>query len=48
VEAAHAFNAAIPGSKLIVFPGEGHVLQEDDPDETAADAKVFLVGAIHP
>lgn len=48
VEAAHEFNAAIPGSKLIVFPGNGHVLQEDDPDETAADVKAFLASAVHP
>jgi pimeloyl-ACP methyl ester carboxylesterase len=47
VEAAHAFNAAIPGSKLIVFPGEGHILQEDDPDESAADAKTFLETVVH-
>jgi pimeloyl-ACP methyl ester carboxylesterase len=48
VDAAHAFNAAIPGSKLIIFPGNGHVLQEDDPDETAADVRAFLGNTVYP
>jgi len=47
VEAAHAFNAAIPGSKLIVYPGNGHILQEDDPDVSAAAAKAFLGTLVH-
>jgi len=48
VEAAQAFNAAIPGSKLIVYPDNGHVLQEDDPDQSAAAAKSFLASLAHP
>jgi pimeloyl-ACP methyl ester carboxylesterase len=42
VEAAHAYNDAIKGSKLIVYPDAGHVLQEDLPDQSAADVRAFL------
>jgi pimeloyl-ACP methyl ester carboxylesterase len=47
VEAAYAFNAAIPRSKLIVYPGAGHVLQEDEADKSAADARAFLATVVH-
>jgi len=42
VEAAHAYNNAIKGSKLIIYPDAGHVLQEDLPDQSAADVRAFL------
>ena len=42
VEAAHAYNDAIKGSKLIVYPDAGHVLQEDEADESARDVSAFL------
>jgi pimeloyl-ACP methyl ester carboxylesterase len=42
VAAAYEYQKAIPGSKLIVYPDGGHVLQEDEADKSAADAKAFL------
>jgi pimeloyl-ACP methyl ester carboxylesterase len=42
VAAASEYQQAIPGSKLIVYPDGGHVLQEDEADKSAADAKAFL------
>lgn len=42
VEAAHEYNEAIKGSKLIVYPNAGHVLQEDAPDATVKDVRAFL------
>jgi pimeloyl-ACP methyl ester carboxylesterase len=45
LEAAHAFHAAIAGSKLIVYPNTGHVPQEEVPDRSAADVRAFLIGA---
>ena len=47
VAAAGAYQKAIPGSKLIVYPDGGHVLQEDEADKSAADAKAFLMGVLH-
>ena len=40
----HAFAAAIPGARLITYPGVGHVPMEQIPDRSAADLKVFLDG----
>jgi pimeloyl-ACP methyl ester carboxylesterase len=42
VAVAYEYQKAIPGSKLIVYPDGGHVLQEDEADKSAADAKAFL------
>lgn len=42
VAAAHAFHAAIPGSKLIVYPGTGHIPMEEVADQSAADVAAFL------
>ncbi|GJL91277.1 alpha/beta fold hydrolase [Hyphococcus sp.] len=36
--------AAIPGAKLITYPGVGHAAQEEAPAETVADAIAFLRG----
>ena len=36
------FQAAIPGSKLIVYQGVGHVLNEEVADRSANDLKAFL------
>jgi pimeloyl-ACP methyl ester carboxylesterase len=44
VAAAYEYQNSIPGSKLIVYPDGGHVLQEDEADKSAADAKAFLTG----
>jgi pimeloyl-ACP methyl ester carboxylesterase len=42
VAAGHAFNKAIPGSKLIVHPGTGHIPMEEVADQSAADVRAFL------
>ncbi len=42
VETGHAYAAAIPGSKLIVYPGVGHIPQEEVADRSAADVRGFL------
>ena len=42
VEAGKALAAAIPGAKLIVYPGVGHVPMEQIPDRSAADVRAFL------
>lgn len=34
--------AAIPGAKLVLYPGVGHVPMEQIPDRSAADAAAFL------
>ena len=39
---ASKFASAIKGSRLILYPGLGHVVQEEDPDKTAADVRAFL------
>ena len=44
VEAGKALAAVIPGAKLIVYPGVGHVPMEQIPDKSAADIKAFLQG----
>ena len=44
VSSAYEYQKAISGSKLIVYPDGGHVLQEDEADKSAADAKAFLMG----
>ena len=37
-----AFAAAIPGARLVGYPGVGHVPMEQIPDRSAADLKIFL------
>ena len=44
VEAAYGFHAAIAGSRLVVYPGTGHIPQEEVPDETATEVRAFLSG----
>lgn len=43
VDAGKALAAAIPGAKLILYPGVGHVPMEQIPDKSAADLKAFLI-----
>ncbi|HET7333939.1 MAG TPA: alpha/beta hydrolase [Rhizomicrobium sp.] len=45
VEAAHKFAAAIPGSKLVIYPATGHIPQEEVPDQSAAAVRAFLTPA---
>ncbi len=47
VAAAYEYHKAIPGSKLIVYPDAGHILQEDEADKSAADVRAFLSGLPH-
>lgn len=39
---ARKFDAAIPNSRLIVYRGLGHMVNEEAPDATAADLKAFI------
>lgn len=41
---AHTWNAAIPGSRLIVYPATGHIPMEEVADKSAADVRIFLAG----
>jgi pimeloyl-ACP methyl ester carboxylesterase len=45
LDSGKKFAAAIPGSKLIVYPGVGHLPQVEIPEKTANDVKAFLAGA---
>ncbi len=38
------FNDAIPGSKLIVYPNAGHLVQEEAAGSSANDLRAFLAG----
>ena len=40
---AQQFADEIEGAKLITYPGVGHIPMEEIPDETAQDAKKFLM-----
>ena len=39
-----AFAGAIPGARLVTYPGVGHVPMEQIPDRSAADLRAFLSG----
>lgn len=43
-----ALAAAIPGAKLILYPGVGHAPMEQIPDRSAADLRAFLEAAPAP
>lgn len=43
----HEFEKAIPGSRLVVFPGLGHVPQEEDPAATLAALRDWLPNVAH-
>ena len=43
VDHAARFQEDIPGSRLIVYPGVGHVPMEEIPAQTARDARAFLL-----
>ena len=45
VAAARKFHAAIPGSKLIIYPATGHIPMEEVADRSAADVRAFLTAA---
>jgi pimeloyl-ACP methyl ester carboxylesterase len=39
---AYEYAAVIPGAKLIIYHDAGHVVQEDEADQSAADVRAFL------
>ncbi len=45
---ARGFAKAISGSKLIIYPGTGHLPQNEMPDQSAADARAFLLATNKP
>lgn len=42
VSSGQWLHARIPGSRLIVYPGVGHLPMEEHPDQSAADLKAFV------
>jgi pimeloyl-ACP methyl ester carboxylesterase len=48
VSHAERFRRDIPGSRLVVYPGLGHLPMEEDPERTARDALTFLRGGAVP
>lgn len=42
VKSAHRFAEAIPGAKLITYPGVGHLPQLEIPERSAEDVRAFL------
>jgi pimeloyl-ACP methyl ester carboxylesterase len=48
VDAGRRLAAAIPGAKLITYPGVGHVPMEQIPARSAADLRAFLRGLVSP
>jgi non-heme chloroperoxidase len=42
-----ALAAAIPGSRLIVYPGAGHAFYWEEPDRVAADLAAFVQAVAH-
>lgn len=45
---AYGYAKAIPGSKLVVYPGTGHFSHEEMPDQSAADVRAFLLATNKP
>jgi pimeloyl-ACP methyl ester carboxylesterase len=44
-EVGNEFHRLIPGSKLVVYPGIGHIPQEEAAEESVAKVREFLKGA---
>jgi pimeloyl-ACP methyl ester carboxylesterase len=42
VEAAHWYQRSIPGSKLVIYPGIGHLPQEEAAEQSANDVSLFV------
>jgi pimeloyl-ACP methyl ester carboxylesterase len=40
---AHPYTKAISGSKLVIYANTGHFTHEEVPDQSAADARAFLL-----
>jgi len=48
VSAARWYSEALPQAELIIYPGIGHLPQEETPDTSAADVARFLAAAYAP
>ena len=48
VDGAHWYNRAIPGSRLVIYPGIGHLPQLEAPLQSAADVAAFMAGLAKP
>lgn len=48
VDGAHWYNRAIPGSRLVIYPGIGHLPQLEAPGQSAADVAAFVAGLAKP
>lgn len=46
VSSAQWFESAIKDSKVVIYPGVGHIPMEEIPEQSAADMKAFLDGAV--
>ncbi len=44
----HEFARRIPGAKLVLYPGLGHVPMEEAPEETAREVRAFLKSECEP
>jgi pimeloyl-ACP methyl ester carboxylesterase len=44
LDVAHGMHAAIPGSKLVVLPGVGHVISVEAPERFNDEVRAFLLG----
>jgi pimeloyl-ACP methyl ester carboxylesterase len=44
----YGYAKAIAGSKLVIYPGTGHFSQQEMPDQSAADARAFLLATNKP
>jgi pimeloyl-ACP methyl ester carboxylesterase len=48
VDGARWYNRAIPGSRLVIYPGIGHLPQLEAPGQSAADVASFVAGLAKP
>jgi pimeloyl-ACP methyl ester carboxylesterase len=48
VASAREFARRIPNARLIIYPGVGHVVPEELPQQSNRDAAAFLVGVTNP
>lgn len=48
LQSGRDFEAAIPGSKLIIYEGVGHIPQEEVAERSAEDVRAFLEAALSP
>jgi pimeloyl-ACP methyl ester carboxylesterase len=44
LDVAHGLHAAIPGSKLVVLPGAGHIISVEAPERLNDEVRAFVLG----